>query len=190
MRICFATTNIRKFKELKGILNVELTQICEDIMELQGSMRQIVEHKLDQAVLFIGENEAVIVDDTGISMDALGGFPGVYAKDFLKIGFTKINEILDRMGNNRATVFCGLGIAHKKDGKVTKNMFVGELSGRIVEPRDAISTEFNDIFLPDGLDKCFSEMSIEEKNEISYRGIAGRKLLEYMVSTGMIKDFV
>lgn len=188
MRIYFATTNLKKLKELREIVGVELVQMSRDVVEIQGTMEEIVGHKLSQVAPLIGEDEAVIVDDTGISLEALGGFPGVYAKDFICVGGSKINEIVKRMGDDRVTAFCGLGIAHYKDGVLVRKVFSGECRGRIVGAGDEHLADFNHIFVPDGFDRCFGEMSVREKNMVSHRGVAGGKLVEYMGSVGMIKD--
>lgn len=186
-KIYFATTNLKKLKEVRKLFNTDIVHMNVPMVEIQASQEKVVYNKLDQVISLIGEEDTVIVDDTGVSFDGLCGFPGVYIKDFLKIGSRRILEILRKVGNNNATVSCTLGVAHYKDGQIIKKAFSGELKGTIVESREENSTELDGNFIPDGFEASLKSMSIDEKNHISHRKIASAKLTDYMVSIGIIK---
>ncbi|WEL38464.1 Ham1 nucleoside triphosphatase [Encephalitozoon hellem] len=186
-KIYFATTNLKKLKEIRKLLNVDVSHMNVSMVEIQASQEKIVHNKLNQVIPLIGEEDAVIVDDTGVYLNGLCGFPGVYLKDFLTIGSRKILEILRKVEDYSATVFCTLGIAHYRDGQITRKTFSGELKGTMVESNEENSTELDNNFVPDGFGVSLKSMSIDEKNRISHRRIASEKLIEYMASVGIIK---
>ncbi|ADM11405.1 Ham1 nucleoside triphosphatase [Encephalitozoon intestinalis ATCC 50506] len=186
-KIYFATTNLKKLNEVKEFLKTDIDHMRISMTEIQGPSEKIVEHKLDQAAPFINPKDAVIVDDTSFSLEALGGFPGVYVKDFLEIGTRKIWEIVEKIGNKSATAVCSLGIAHYENGEIVKKVFSGKLKGSITEPEKDCKTEFGYIFIPDGFNGVLKNMPTDEKNRISHRGIASRSLAAYMASKGIIK---
>nr|AGE95307.1 nucleoside triphosphatase [Encephalitozoon cuniculi] len=186
-RIYFATTNLKKLKEIRSLFEADIVHMNIPMVEIQASLERIADHKLNQVVPCIGEGDAVIVDDTAVAFEGLYGFPGVYIKDFLRIGSRKISEIVGKIGNSNATAFCCLGIAHYRDGRVVKKVFFGELEGSIVESKEDGLEGFDYIFLPSGSSMCLGDMPVDEKNRISHRRIASKKLADYMASVGIIK---
>ncbi|AFN82883.1 Ham1 nucleoside triphosphatase [Encephalitozoon romaleae SJ-2008] len=186
-RIYFATTNLKKLKEVRRPFNTDIVHMNVSMVEIQASQERVVHNKLDQVMALISKEDAVIVDDTGVFLDSLCGFPGVYIKDFLKIGSQKILEILKKVEDNNATVSYTLGIAHYKDGQIAKKAFSGEIKGTIMESKEEGSAELDGIFIPDEFKASLKSMSIDEKNCISHRRIATENLTDYMVSIGIIK---
>ena len=85
-----------------------------------------------------------------------------------------MNDIEDR----KATFRCVLGLA-LADG--SKHKFVGECTGHIIrEMRGSGGFGYDPIFIPDGYEKTFAELSLEEKNSISHRGRAMEKLVDFL----------
>lgn len=171
----FITGNKGKFEEMNAILTgLEMRDI--DLPEIQSSdAREIIRAKLQAAFAHCpGE---FIVEDTSLYFDALGGLPGPLIKWFLKaIGNRGLAELAERMGNARAVAKTIIGFAKSRDEIF---FFEGVVPGRIVTPRGT-GFGWDPIFVPDGHERTFGEMSKEEKNGISMRRLAAEKLKEFI----------
>ncbi|NCO18026.1 non-canonical purine NTP pyrophosphatase [Candidatus Pacearchaeota archaeon CG09_land_8_20_14_0_10_30_9] len=176
MAIYFVTTNIEKYLEMKELVpelqikNFNLAEVQELNYEL------IVKDKLKRASKkFPGLD--LIVEDTGLHLDCLNGFPGPFIKWFLKKhSFDQIYEIVHQLGNQNAKAKTVIGYL---DSLGEKHLFYGELEGKIVPPQGE-GFGWDCIFQPEGQDSTFAEISKEEKNKISHRGIAMRNLKEFL----------
>lgn len=132
----------------------------------------------------------VMADDTGLFIESLGGAPGVRAARWAGEHATT-EEItahtlrqLEGKSNRRATFRTVVGIV-RPDGLV--QTFDGEVNGQILAaPRTKPQPKmpYSPIFVPDGTDQVWGEMTIEFQNRISHRGIAFRKALEYLEGLG------
>lgn len=126
-------------------------------------------------------------DDSGISVEALDGAPGVYTADWAEtpegrdylMAMTKVWDLLDEKQAalpRRAKFCCTLCVAWP-DGH--DELFEGEVPGTLSwPPRGEFGFGFDPIFVPDGYDQTFAEMDPEEKHRISHRAVAFAKLLE------------
>lgn len=117
------------------------------------------------------------IEDTGLYIGALGGFPGPYSSFVQKtIGNDGILKLVD--GKDRSAEFVTV-ITMNKSGKIVQ--FRGVLKGRI---SDSIAGEhgfgYDPVFLPEGSGKTLAQMEISEKNRISHRADAVRKLADYL----------
>jgi XTP/dITP diphosphohydrolase len=122
-------------------------------------------------------------DDTGLEIEALNGEPGVYSSRYAGDNVTyddNIKKVLDRLKdseNRKArfrTVLCLI-----LDGK--EYSFEGTVNGLILEEKSGKSGfGYDPVFVPDGFDKTFAELSITEKNLISHRGKAIQKLKAFL----------
>ena len=124
-----------------------------------------------------------LADDSGLSIDALDGFPGVYSarfagpnKDFTK-AFDLIEEKLREKGLKESPAFftCALAL-YWPDGHIQQ--FEGKVTGKISFP--ASKTKgfgYNQIFIPDGFNKSFADLGAIEKNKISHRAFALKQLI-------------
>jgi XTP/dITP diphosphohydrolase len=129
----------------------------------------------------------VLADDSGITIDALDGAPGVYTADWAVVpggrDFVKAMrdtwaklEAVDAPPPRRAQFRCTLVLAWP-DGH--DEVFEGVVPGQVVWPmRGAEGHGYDPIFQPDGYDITFGEMASDEKNRISHRAAAFRKLVE------------
>jgi XTP/dITP diphosphohydrolase len=125
-------------------------------------------------------------DDSGIEIDALEGAPGVYTADWAEtpngrdfvMAMTKANDMLEqrRAANPRTARFCCTLVMAWPDGH--DEVFPGIMPGQVVWPmRGDQGHGYDPIFQPDGYDMTFGEMDRWEKNKISHRADAFRKLV-------------
>ena len=121
-------------------------------------------------------HDCFILEDAGLFIEALKGFPGVYSKYvFLTIGLDGVLRLLEKAQNRRA-VFRSV-FAFSEPGKKPL-IILGECPGMIsMEKRGTHGFGYDPIFLPDGSEKTFGEMAAEEKNLFSHRGKALEKLV-------------
>ncbi|RMF55679.1 non-canonical purine NTP pyrophosphatase [Candidatus Woesearchaeota archaeon] len=177
MRIIYLTGNKNKFREAQGILSgheLELKKI--DLDEIQEiNIDKIIIHKVKQGYNII--KKPLIVDDTGIFFEGLNGLPGGLVKWFLeRLGPGGLYELVKDKSTN-AHVECCVG--YTNDG-INVHVFKGIVYGKIVSPRGKEGFHFDKIFVPEGYDKTYSQMSAEEKNKISHRCIALKKLEKFL----------
>lgn len=178
MKFYFITGNKGKFDEASKIIP-ELEQKDIDLIEIQSlDSNEIITSKLEEAKKHTTGN--IIVEDGSLCIDAIKGLPGPMAKWFLKIlGNDGFYEMIKNYENKRATTKVVLGVSFENG---TTQFFEGSILGTIVAPRGENGFGFDQIFLPDGYDKTFAEMTMEEKNEISMRKVAFQKLKDYISS--------
>jgi non-canonical purine NTP pyrophosphatase (RdgB/HAM1 family) len=171
----FITGNKNKLHEFRqGILDLE--SYSADLTEIQSlDPNEVIKHKLLEA---LEHKEAeFIIEDTCFELDCLNGFPGTYAKDFLKVMTNEdIVNLTLKMGNSKTNAKTIIGYAKSKDEIY---FFEGRLDGDIVAPRGDHGFGWDPIFLPEGESKTLAEMTTEEKNKVSYRGKALDKLVAY-----------
>ncbi|HVC58678.1 MAG TPA: non-canonical purine NTP pyrophosphatase [Candidatus Acidoferrales bacterium] len=122
----------------------------------------------------------LIVEDSGISIDALGGFPGTYAAyAYSTIGLKGILTLLKgkARGASFNTTFC------YTDGKTTKT-FVGVNRGTIsAKIKGGRKFAYDMVFVPKGYGKTFSQLDLDVKNRISHRSIAFNKFADYFLKS-------
>lgn len=173
----FVTGNENKFKEASDIIP-KLIQKDIDLPEIQSlDIYEITRYKLEKAFSEVGK--PVVVEDQSIIFDGLKGLPGPLIKWFLKsIG----NEGLVRISETFSSQFAeALVLVGYFDGDKIK-FFEGKQKGKIVTSRGENGFGWDSIFLPDGSDKTFGEMTFKEKNAISSRKVAFSKLKEFLDS--------
>ncbi|RQG86901.1 RdgB/HAM1 family non-canonical purine NTP pyrophosphatase [Natrarchaeobius halalkaliphilus] len=170
MTVRFVTGNEGKVREarayLEGIATVE--QIEYDYTEVQSdSLSEIARRGAREGYEATGNDEPVLVGDTGLFVDALEGFPGpysAYVED--TVGIERLWRLVSGEENRRARFRTVLAFA---DGDRTET-FEGELAGTIVAPRGDEGFGYDPLFEYNG--RTLAEMSLEEKNAISHRGRA------------------
>lgn len=127
-----------------------------------------------------------LADDSGIEVDALDGAPGVYTADWAEtetgrnfmMAMEKTTRLLDEKNapHPRTARFCATLVMAWPDG--TDDVFEGHIAGSLVwPPRGREGHGYDPIFMPEGYDITFAEMSWEEKNRISHRARAVEKLV-------------
>ncbi len=123
----------------------------------------------------------VVVDDTGLFIDALNGFPRAYPAFVLDtIGRRGILRLMEGVEDRTARFVTAVGYS---DGTMVKT-FVGEMKGVIaLEERGTGGFGYDPIFVPEGFDRTYAELSFEEKVSISHRTRAFTAFLEWYTST-------
>ena len=187
-QIVFATNNKNKLRELREIMDglyevMSLDDIgCrEEIVEDADTIEGNAKIKAD----FVTNKYHVdcFADDTGLEVEALGGAPGVYSARYAGEHCSyqdNVNKMLAAMQGqtNRKAAFRTV-IALNLDGK--SYYFEGRCDGQIIEQqRGTDGFGYDPIFQPNGFSKTFAEMGHDEKNAISHRGRATRKLIEFL----------
>ncbi len=165
--IIFVTGNDHKFREFQNKLKeFELKRENVDLTEIQGDSEEIIKHKAKEAFRIL--KKPCLVEDTSFGFRAWNYLPGPYAKDFhKKIGVENFYNLLKEDKFAKATTY----IAYTKSEEEII-IVKGEVRGEIVKQRIDNGFNFDRIFVPEGYEKTFSEMTIEKKNEISQRGKA------------------
>jgi XTP/dITP diphosphohydrolase len=191
MKLCFATNNPNKLKEIVELLPdgmelVGLTDIGidEDIPETGATLAENSALKAQYVFERIGI--AVFADDTGLEVAALNGAPGVYSARYAG-SQRNANDNMDLLLKNladasdRSACFKTVITYIDSDGNV--RAFEGRVDGRIIfDKRGTGGFGYDPIFVPEGEQRTFAEMSGEEKNRISHRARAFEKFLNYLAT--------
>jgi len=175
----FVTGNDGKVREARAALDEEVTQFTYDYTEIQShDLGEIAAHGAREAYREIGE--PVMVEDSGLFVDALDGFPGpysAYVEDTL--GIERVWRLTEPEDDHAAAfrsliAYCDgsalTGAPTVRDGDPPVAIFEGRVVGEIVPPRGEGGFGYDPIFEYDG--KTFAEMTPDEKNEYSHRGRA------------------
>lgn len=192
MKIIFATNNAHKLSEVQAVLGDGFTlvtprecgveeEIPEEQETLEGNASQKSHYLYDRTGL------DCFADDTGLEVAALGGAPGVHSARYATDGhdFAANNRLLlrnlegvtDRRARFRTVISLIL------NGE--EHLFEGVVEGRIIDHEAGHEGfGFDPLFIPDGCERTFAEMTPAEKNAISHRGRAVRKLAEYLHAHG------
>jgi XTP/dITP diphosphohydrolase len=187
-KLVFATNNSHKLRELSQIMppDIKLLSLedigCADEIPETGPTLEI---NAAQKSFYIWNKYGLncFADDTGLEVEALGNEPGVYSARYAgeardaNANIIKVLENLNNNSNRKARFRCVISLVI--DGYEIQ--FEGIVNG-------AISTEkfgnsgfgYDPIFIPDGYDRSFAELSPEIKNAISHRGLAVMKLVDYL----------
>ncbi|MFZ2226403.1 MAG: RdgB/HAM1 family non-canonical purine NTP pyrophosphatase [Candidatus Moraniibacteriota bacterium] len=175
--ILFITGNNKKVEEVRAITGLNVVAKNLDILEIQSlDVEEVAKAKARVAFELVGQ--PVIVDDAGMSIEALGGLPGALIAWFLdSLGPAGILRLMASEKNRKASV--STCIAYADETGVFA--FTGKVLGTVSESlRGEGGFGYDPIFIPDGADKTYAEMTAEEKNEISMRKIALLKWKEFM----------
>lgn len=189
MKITFVTGNQKKLDEVIAILGdtlpFELQSMKLDLPELQGEPEEVSRAKAVLAAKQV--TGPVMVEDTSLCFNALGGLPGVYIKWFLeKTGHEGLNNLLAAYPDKSAYAQCifSLAINDGKDegeGEGDVLTFVGKTNGTIVSAQGPLDFGWDPIFMPDGFDKTYAEIPKEIKNTISHRYRSLEALRKYLI---------
>ncbi|MEA3017068.1 MAG: XTP/dITP diphosphohydrolase [Sphingomonadales bacterium] len=168
-RIAICTSNRGKIREFERMLKRELDPIALAIDEVQAlDTESVCRAKAGAAYGLIGR--PVLVDDTGFELPALGKFPGALVTWVIESGGTSmLHRMLPPGVPPRAVAVTSIGFADCRG----VNVFTGRVEGDVVpEPRGTNGFGFDDVFVPQGTQSTFAEMSDVEKDAISPRRIA------------------
>ncbi len=188
MKILFATNNAHKLTEVQAVLGDSYTLVTprdcgvtEEIPETQPTL----EGNALQKARYLYERTGLdcFADDTGLEVEALGGAPGVHSARYATDGhdFAANNRLLlrnlageeNRRARFRTVVALILG------GR--EYLFEGVVEGQIIDRETGHEGfGYDPLFRPDGYDRTFAQMTTEEKNAVSHRARAVRKLAAFL----------
>lgn len=192
MELCFATNNAHKLDEVSTILGDSFTlktlqdigctdELPETTGTIPGNSRQKAQY------IWTHFGVSCFADDSGLEVEVLNGEPGVDSayysgsRDHEKNIQTLLIK-LNGQTNRRArfiTVFTLM--LHSQDKGLVERQFEGIVEGQILtEPHGSGGFGYDPVFLPDGYDQTFAEMSSSQKNGISHRSRALAKMVAYL----------
>ena len=198
-KIFLASNNIKKIKELKEILkdypyeiyslkdmNIDIEVEEDGLTFEENAKKKAVE--THQYLLNKGEKGFIVLsDDSGLEVDCLNGAPGIYSARYAgehgndyNNNIKLLKEMKHLKGDDRRARFvCVIAVVFE-DGSIKSVR--GEVEGTIIEE---LKTEggfgYDPLFFYKGFNKTFGEATPEEKNEISHRGNALKKLKEILI---------
>jgi non-canonical purine NTP pyrophosphatase (RdgB/HAM1 family) len=175
--LILVSTNPNKAIEAERILGMPLLRVALSLPEIQAAgVEDITRYKLE--VARTKGYHRLIVEDVSLGFDELGNFPGPYIRWLLEAaGGIGLAAIAYALNNRAAKAQCCVAYWDGSDG----HMFLGECDGEVlVEPRGEKHFGWDAWFQPRGSKKTFAEMSDDEKDGVSHRGHAYRKLAAHL----------
>ena len=188
MQLVFASNNKNKIKEIQAlipntikIISLEDIGCAEDIPETAETIEGNAIMKANYVTEKYGYN--CFADDTGLEVEVLNGAPGVYSARYAgeqKDANDNMDKLLSELKGktNRKANFKTV-ICLNLNG--TQQLFTGIINGKIIDEK--IGTNgfgYDPIFIAEGHDKTFAELTLEEKAHISHRGIAVAQLIAFL----------
>ena len=189
MKLLIASNNAHKIREIKEILGDLFDEILSlreagvsaDPEETGETFEENARIKAEAILQLTGC--AALADDSGLEVDALGGAPGVHSARYATDGhdFAANNRLLlknlEGVENRRARFRTVISLILNGE----EHLFEGRVEGRILDRETGHEGfGFDPLFVPDGCERSFAEMSAEEKNAVSHRGRAVRKLAAWL----------
>ena len=187
--LLFATNNKHKLHEISALLDGKVLIKSLSDMGLEGDIPETsdtLQGNAFQKAQWVWQRTHTdcFADDTGLEVEALGGAPGVYSARYagehcsFDDNINKLLSALDGNANRKAcfrTVICLI-----ENGE--PRYFEGRVDGVILTERYGTDGfGYDPVFMPDRFAVSFAEMPLEVKNMISHRGIAVKKLVEYLM---------
>ncbi|MBP5229952.1 MAG: RdgB/HAM1 family non-canonical purine NTP pyrophosphatase [Bacteroidales bacterium] len=193
MELIFATANPDKLREASEILGKGITLIMPKKLGYKGDIPETgatIEANSKMKCQFIWNkfNKSCFADDTALEVDSLGGAPGVYSARYAgeqhdsKANIAKLLAELEKVDKRKKNIRAArfrtvITLIHKG----TLYTFNGVMNGTIAEKESGEGGfGYDSVFIPEGCSCTFAEMSENQKNAISHRGIAMRKLAHFL----------
>jgi len=189
MRICFASHNQHKVKEIAAIApegvevyGLDELSIHEDIPETGDTLEE--NSILKAEYVYNRFKIPVFSDDSGLEVDALNGEPGVYSARYA--GLEKSHEknmtlLLNNLAGKTNRFARFKSVITFIDSQGQRMQFTGTVEGKIEEgKRGTNGFGYDPVFTPKGFDRTFAEMNDDEKNALSHRAKAFDQLLSYL----------
>jgi non-canonical purine NTP pyrophosphatase (RdgB/HAM1 family) len=178
--LLFVSSNAGKVHEVEAILGMPITQLPLDLPEVQAlDVETVVADKAQHA--FEAAGQPVLVEDTGLAIDALRGLPGALVRWFLlTIGPGGICELIPPGAERTATARSAVALCDDHGVEV----LIGETRGVIAAtPRGEGGFGWDPIFYPEGATRTFAEMELQEKFRYSMRRRALAQLRERLTAS-------
>lgn len=177
--LTIVTSNEGKYKEYREKLGDNYSEVEMANVGYPEIQTDRLEDVVEFALEVLSERSPLIIDDSGLFVDPLNGFPGVYSSYVMKtLGCDGILSLVKDREDRSARFECVIGYLGER-----KRTFKGVSEGTITrEKRGTGGFGYDPIFLPEESDKTYAEMNSSEKNRISHRGRAMEKLLDFVSS--------
>ena len=187
--LVFATGNSHKLQEVQGLFKEGFALSCLKDVNITEEIPETADNLVDNALqkawyVYNKCGTPCFADDTGLEVEALDGAPGVYSARYAgeqKDSNLNMLLLLKNMNGktNRNARFRTI-IAYI-DENAQEHIFEGEIRGTIIESMAGTNGfGYDPIFVPEGYNKTFAELSSEIKNTISHRARAMEKFLSYI----------
>lgn len=194
MKLCVASSNPGKLREYQALagdaVELELLPSFAAAPAFEESAPTFAENAAGKALHYSRySDEIVIADDSGLVVPALGGAPGVQSARYAGPAATDADRVQKLLGelrarnitDRRARFVCALATAQR--GRAIA-IFSDLVEGTLLDaPRGTGGFGYDPIFLYAPLGKSFAEIPREEKNQLSHRGRAFRKLLQFLTAS-------
>lgn len=190
MELVFASSNQNKVIEIQKVVGNKIKLLSlkdiDCLEEIEETGKTFRENALIKArYVFEKYKYNCFGDDSGLEVEALDNEPGVFSVRYAgepKNDSNNTQKLLKELGSNtRRNASFKTVIALVIDGK--EQFFEGEIKGQItLQPVGNGGFGYDPVFMPHGYDRTFAQMTLEEKNLISHRAIAIRKLIDYLVN--------
>ncbi len=187
--LVFATGNIHKLQEVQGLFKEGFALSCLKDVNITEEIPETADNLVDNALQkarYVYEKCGIpcFADDTGLEVDALDGAPGVYSARYAgEQKDSKLNMLLllkNMNGQTNRNARFRTIIAYI-DENAQEHIFEGEIKGKIIENMAGENGfGYDPIFVPEGYEETFAELSSEIKNTISHRARAMEKFLLYI----------
>lgn len=188
MKLVFATHNKNKFAEVKAMLPTHIELLSLDDIGCKEDIEETADTIEGNAILkanYVRKNYKLdcFADDTGLEVKSLNNEPGVYSARYADDSHNSLANMEKLLKNlqgeeDRSARFktaIALSMNH------SEIMFLGICEGEITEePRGDSGFGYDPIFQPEGFEKTFAEMTLQQKSEIGHHGKAMRQLIEYL----------
>ena len=198
-KFVLATANPGKLQEMREILSgLGLEVVSRDDVgidfEVEETGANFMENALIKAqAICKASGLPAIADDSGLVIDALGGEPGVNTSSFGGEHLTArernefLLKIMENMEQRSASFVCTIVCVFPDGGTISAQ---GDCRGEILRaPRGSGGFGYDPVFIADGMDKSMAELPAEEKNALSHRGKALRKMADLLQSKIMNSEF-
>ena len=169
------TGNAGKLAEARRLVGSQLQSIAVDLPEIQSlDLAEVLRAKADEAARHaVG---AFVVEETGLELAALNGFPGPLVKWMLAaIGAEGIARLALAAGDTRVRARCRLLYRDPEREVAAEGVTAGTL---VLPPRGEHGFGWDPVFLPDGESRTYGELADADKDRLSHRGRAWRRLAE------------
>lgn len=171
------TSNENKIAEINAILGTNHKVSTIDVPEIQSlDLEEIIKAKAKAAYAKI--KKPVLVTDVSLEIEALGGLPGPFVKFFLKTLGEEGTVRLLKGKSTKTKVTDAVGIYNGKTLKIFKGIVYGHL---VPKKRGKRGFGFDFVFVPNGCNKTYSQLTEKEKNKISHRALALQNLKQYLL---------
>lgn len=185
MKIVFATGNPHKLKEIKEIAgDTDITFVlpAKGFNPVENG-KTFEENSLIKAREAARVSQSLaLADDSGLCVEALNGEPGIYSARYAETPQKRIDKLLSAIEpfeNRKAKFVCAMTLVNENGDKIFSA--IGECHGKIAKQQAGCGGfGYDPIFIADGQEKTIAELTEDEKNLISHRGKALRKVLKWL----------